>query len=83
MHTLAGPEARFFRKEAKPGSGADQTPDSAWKLGVLYYNPEDPALLVERRFGVGYMLNFGNKLSWLLMALILLIPLTAVMLEGA
>jgi uncharacterized membrane protein len=46
---------------AVPGDG---TPDNAWKLGLVYYNPADPALLVEKRMGFGWTLNYGNKLSW-------------------
>jgi uncharacterized membrane protein len=31
-----------------------------WVLGMFYVNREDPSLFVERRFGLGYTLNFGN-----------------------
>ena len=31
-----------------------------WVLGSFYVNHEDPAILVEHRFGLGYTLNFGN-----------------------
>ena len=31
-----------------------------WFLGVFYVNRDDPSILVERRFGFGYTLNFGN-----------------------
>ena len=45
-------------------SGSDGTPDQCWKLGLFYYNPADPAVMVEKRFGVGYTLNFGNRSLW-------------------
>jgi hypothetical protein len=32
-------------------------------LDRIYDNPSDPSLLVDRRFGVGYDLNWGNPLS--------------------
>ncbi|MEQ8198139.1 MAG: DUF5808 domain-containing protein [Clostridiaceae bacterium] len=35
--------------------------DDCWKLGSIYYNPNDPSLFVEKRFGVGWTLNYGNK----------------------
>jgi len=57
----------------EPGSGSDGTPDECWKLGQIYYNPNDPALVVEKRFGVGYTINFGNRASWLVIVLILMI----------
>jgi uncharacterized membrane protein len=49
----------------------DRTPDTAWKWGQIYYNPSDPALIVEKRFGLGYTLNFGNRWSWVLVAALL------------
>ncbi len=38
--------------------------DSYWKAGVFYYNPNDPAIFVSKRVGVGYTMNFANKWSW-------------------
>jgi uncharacterized membrane protein len=49
----------------------DRTADARWKWGLVYINPADPSLLIEKRFGIGYTLNFGNRWSWLLLALIL------------
>jgi uncharacterized membrane protein len=31
-----------------------------WVLGVFYVNRDDPSIFVERRFGIGYTINFGN-----------------------
>jgi uncharacterized membrane protein len=59
----------------------DHTPDSAWKWGQFYYNPSDPALIVEKRFGLGYTLNFGNRWSWVLMTVLLLPAVFAVALR--
>jgi len=39
-----------------------------WVLGVFYVNRDDPSILVERRFGFGYTINFGNWKALLLMA---------------
>jgi uncharacterized membrane protein len=50
----------------------DRTPDACWKLGLIYYNPNDPAVLVEKRFGVGWTFNFANPRCWLVMGAILL-----------
>jgi uncharacterized membrane protein len=56
--------------EYQPPIG-DRTPDAAWKWGLFYYNPDDPALIVEKRFGLGYTVNFGNGWSWVLMTALL------------
>jgi len=46
----------------------DATPDTAWKGGLLYFNPTDPVVFVETRMGVGWTLNFGNAWSWVFLA---------------
>ena len=56
----------------------DATPDRAWKVGGLwYFNPRDPAIWVEKRFGLGYTLNFGNWRAWLLIFVLMLVPMLA------
>lgn len=42
--------------------------DRFWKGGLFYVNHGDPAILVGKRFGVGWTLNFGNVRAWLLVA---------------
>lgn len=60
----------------------DRTDDRNWKAGLLYVNRGDPALLVEKRFGIGYTLNFGNPWSWVLLGLLLGVPLLLSILAG-
>lgn len=48
----------------------DRMPDERWLWGVVYVNREDPALFIPKRFGIGYTLNFGNRWSWAILALI-------------
>ena len=43
--------------------------------GRIYINPQDPALWVDKRFGIGWTLNFGNRWSWGVMAVLILVPL--------
>lgn len=40
--------------------------DALWRGGLVYVNPDDPAVLVPKRFGVGWTVNFGNRLVWML-----------------
>jgi uncharacterized membrane protein len=54
----------------------DGTPDKCWKFGVLYFNPDDAALWVEKRVGIGYTMNFAHVSAWVIVALLLLLPLT-------
>jgi uncharacterized membrane protein len=62
-------------------SGGDGTPDECWKLGFFYFNPADPAIFVEKRLGIGYTCNFGNRTAWLALVLILLVGLVPVLLR--
>jgi len=34
--------------------------NTRWVWGVFYVNRDDPSILVEKRFGIGYTINFGN-----------------------
>jgi uncharacterized membrane protein len=42
-------------------------PDNLWKAGSFYYAPDDPALFVGKRTGLGMTMNFGNRWSWVVM----------------
>ena len=66
-----------IREIRRARDGRDTTPDECWKWGQIYYNPQDPAFLVERRFGLGYTFNFANRLSWLVLGVLTLLPLIA------
>jgi uncharacterized membrane protein len=52
-----------------------------WFLGMFYVNHDDPSFLVERRFGIGYTINFGNPkavaLVGGLVALVILLAIVA------
>lgn len=41
--------------------------DKYWRGGLFYVNREDHALLVTRRYGVGWTLNFGNPRAAILL----------------
>lgn len=49
--------------------------DRHWKWGMVYINRADPALLVEKRFGVGWTLNLGRPVCWVLLLSLLAWPL--------
>lgn len=44
--------------------------DAHWRAGTFYVNREDPSVVVPRRFGVGWCMNWGNPKSWALSALL-------------
>ena len=52
--------------------------DGCWKWGLFYVNPSDPALLVPKRFGIGYTLNFARPGAWIFGGSIVLIVVTSI-----
>jgi uncharacterized membrane protein len=62
--------------KARGDAGAEPvepTPNERWHWGVIYYNPDDAAIFVEKRDGFGYTVNFGNRLAWVVLAAMVLI----------
>ncbi|MCB5239494.1 DUF5808 domain-containing protein [Niallia circulans] len=49
--------------------------DSYWKGGLFYFNKNDPSIFVEKRFGIGWTLNFANPIGYVIIFLPLLIIL--------
>jgi len=38
--------------------------DEFWIWGMMYYNPNDPAVFVEKRFGIGTTVNLARWQTW-------------------
>ncbi|EPD49428.1 hypothetical protein HMPREF1210_03327 [Paenisporosarcina sp. HGH0030] len=49
----------------------DQDDDRYWKFGMFYVNKNDPSIMVEKRFGIGWTINFGHKTSWISLLLLI------------
>ena len=71
---------RKITAASAPGEVPEPQNDSYWKAGVFYYNPNDPAIFVSKRVGIGYTMNFANKMSWVVVVGILLIALLPILL---
>lgn len=63
------------RSARKAAAGAG--PDPNWKWGLFYVNGADRSVLVPKRFGVGFTLNFASPISWLLLVLLIAPALAA------
>ncbi|HEU4952080.1 MAG TPA: DUF1648 domain-containing protein [Holophagaceae bacterium] len=63
---------------APPIPGASES-DYRWG-GLIYSNPRDPRLLVPKRYGLGWTFNYSRPLARVLTALLLLLPLAALLL---
>ncbi len=63
--------SRLSFKGSKPGASQENNAvnrdeDKYWKAGLIYYNPNDPSIFVEKRFGIGWTVNFGRPLGTLI-----------------
>lgn len=57
--------------------------DEHYKWGMFYHNPDDPAVMVEKRFGVGVDFNYAHwqgKAFLVVVALLVVVPLLLVFL---
>jgi len=68
----------FTRDEDEEVTGLTHRDDDMyWRGGLFYVNPEDHALVVPRRFGLGWTLNFGNP--WAAMLLVAVVALAGLL----
>lgn len=58
------------------GEIVDLDEDQYWKGGLFYFNKNDPSIFVEKRFGVGWTLNFANPKGYL----IIIVPIAVIIL---
>ncbi|MGK7376756.1 DUF1648 domain-containing protein [Planococcus sp. 1R117A] len=66
LYTFKVVKSGLAAAEQQPPSGIiDADRDEHWKAGIFYVNKEDPSVMVDKRFGVGWTVNFGNPKSWL------------------
>lgn len=72
------------RGAAEEGTGLiHRDDDKYWRGGLIYINREDRSLLVPRRFGLGWALNFGNpRAAVLLVGVLALIGVAIVLRFG-
>jgi uncharacterized membrane protein len=54
------------------------TSDRFWRGWIFYVNPDDPALFVPKRFGIGYTINFAHPWSSVALAVILLLAVVPI-----
>lgn len=69
--------SRVPQPPERPTGLVHRDDDRYWLGGAVYIHRGDPALFVQRRFGVGWTVNLGHPVSWLV--LIALRPLLTVL----
>lgn len=76
--------SRVFRMESSDKLLTDD--DAHWKLGLLYYNPDDASLFCPQRVGFGWTANWARPAVWAIaaaaVAITVLFMVACVMLAG-
>lgn len=65
--------SRIQKKAASSSDKINRDDDQHWKLGMFYFNPDDPALFLEKRFGVGWTVNLARPIIWFIVIGILVL----------
>lgn len=52
--------------------------DRFWKLGQFYFNKNDPAIFIEKRFGIGWTNNWAHPVSWIITIAVIALPFVLV-----
>lgn len=75
-----GERYKVSEEEGRSDAGKSYDDDKYWKIGLFYFNPKDPSVWVEKRFGMGMTINYGSPrgimlIVGILLAMILLVAL--------
>lgn len=86
---LARPARRPSGSRLREGTGEEGTglvprdDDRFWRgAGTVYVNADDPAILVPKRVGIGWTVNFGNPRSLVVAALVLAVAVGAAVVQA-
>lgn len=66
----SGTRIAVSERDVIPEDAIDMDDDQYWKFGLFYVNKNDPSILVEKRFGIGWTVNMGHKGSWIFLVLL-------------
>lgn len=63
--------SRLYHVTGPGDTQINRDDDRYWKLGVFYFNKEDPAVFLEKRFGIGWTINMARPHGWIILIIIL------------
>ena len=52
------------------------------RLGIFYWNPQDPSVVLPERFGIGWTFNFARPISWLVIGSFVVLTIVFVAVIG-
>jgi len=73
----SGSRIRLAGTTAGRGTTVNRDDDRLYRLGLFYFNPDDPSVFVPKRFGVGWTLNVARPVTWLILGAVVAMGLIA------
>lgn len=69
--------SKAINQQFKELDSAESSPsdDQYWKWGLFYYNKNNPDLFIEKKFGVGWSVNFARPGIWIFLFIVMVLPL--------
>jgi uncharacterized membrane protein len=64
------------------GKVIDRNDDKFWRWGLFYVNKQDTAMFVEKRFGVGFTINFGRPAAVAIFVVVIALVVAAVVVSS-
>lgn len=71
---------KYRKNSSSHTTYSPENEDSHWIWGSLYYNPNDPSLFVEKRYGIGWTINLGTLTGKIIMIITVLIIIGSIFL---
>jgi uncharacterized membrane protein len=78
LGSMTGLSVYLSRKKLDQQFDGTMQNDHYWKMGAFYVNADDPALFVSKRTGIGWTLNFGHRISWVIFVGTIAIPIVVI-----
>ena len=73
----------WFRYRKNMASNTNYSPEDEerhWIWGSFYYNPNDPSVFIEKRYGIGWTINLGTLTGKIIMIITLLFIIASIFL---
>ena len=71
---------KYRKNRLSDTSYSPEDDERHWILGSLYYNPDDPSLFIEKRYGIGWTINIGHPAGKVITALTIILILGSIFL---
>lgn len=70
-------QSKKLNEQFKEANPHESTPgdDEHWKWGIFYFNKDNPDAFIEKKFGVGWTINFARPGAWIFILIVVFVPL--------